>query len=83
MEVQKKIVLNNKSQGKTINICGLNIVLPKKPKASEILFNNKGKEKQKWERTEIPPGLDEDSFESYKDFIKCYQSKNIKAILPL
>ena len=40
--------LNDKSKGKTININGLDISLPKKPKS--ILFSKKKKENQKWER---------------------------------
>jgi len=40
--------LNDKSKGKTININGLDIVLPKKTKS--ILFSKKKKENQKWER---------------------------------
>ena len=80
MGVQNKIVLNDKSQGKTIDICGLNIVLPKKPKASEILFNEKSKKEQKWERTDMPLGLDEDTASKYQDFINQEFTRRLEGV---
>jgi hypothetical protein len=57
------------TKGEIITLDGLNIMLPKKPKQTEILFHRLTKEKQYWRRTELPKGLTPDSEDAFSDFI--------------
>ncbi len=57
------------TKGETINLDGLNIILPKKPKNIDILFHRKEKEDQYWRRTELPKGLTPENEEAYTEFI--------------
>ena len=47
----------NGTEGETIELHGLLVVLPKKPKRSEILFHEKPKAMQMWERIPMPEEL--------------------------
>jgi hypothetical protein len=47
----------NGTEGDIIELHGLLVVLPKKPKKSEILFHDKPKSMQLWERTPMPEEL--------------------------
>lgn len=44
------IPLNEKSKGDSIDICGLDICIPKKPLKKDILFSKKAKKNQMWMR---------------------------------
>lgn len=57
------------TKGEVITLDGLNIMLPKKPKQTEILYHRLPKEQQYWRRTEMPAGLTPDTEEAYTDFI--------------
>lgn len=57
------------TKGEVITLDGLNIMLPKKPKNTEILFHRKEKKDQYWRRQEIPAGLTPDTEEVYTDYI--------------
>ena len=47
----------NGTEGETIELHGLLVVLPKKPKRSEILFHEKPKAMQMWQRIPMPEEL--------------------------
>ena len=47
----------NGTEGDVLELHGLLVVLPKKPKRSEILFHDKPKHLQMWERTPMPEEL--------------------------
>ena len=57
------------TKGDIITLDGLNIMLPKKPKQTDILFHRLPKEQQYWRRTEIPKGLTPDTEEAFAEFI--------------
>lgn len=57
------------TKGEIITLDGLNIMLPKKPKQTEILYHRLPKEQQYWRRTEMPAGLTPDTEEAYTEFI--------------
>jgi len=57
------------TKGEIITLDGLNIMLPKKPKQTEILYHRLPKEQQFWRRTEMPAGLTPDTEEAYTEFI--------------
>jgi hypothetical protein len=57
------------TKGEIITLDGLNIMLPKKPKQTEILYHRLPKEQQYWRRTEMPTGLTPDTEEAYTEFI--------------
>jgi hypothetical protein len=57
------------TKGEVITLDGLNIMLPKKPKQTQILFDRLPKEQQYWRRTELPKGLIPESEEAFADFI--------------
>ena len=47
----------NGTEGDVLELHGLLVVLPKKPKRSEILFHDKPKHLQMWARTPMPEEL--------------------------
>jgi hypothetical protein len=58
--IDEDIVINicpDNSEGDIISISNLDIQIPSKPPKSKILFYNKKKEDQKWERQELPDEL--------------------------
>ena len=57
------------TKGEIITLDGLKIMLPKKPKRSEILFEKYAKEQQYWRRQEMPKGLTPDTEEVFADYI--------------
>lgn len=57
------------SKGKTIELDGLKIQLPKKPAKKDILFSDLPKKEQYWRREEEPEGLNPDSEDAYSEFI--------------
>jgi hypothetical protein len=57
------------TKGKIITLDGLNIMLPKPPKRSEILFSKYAKADQYWRRQEMPKGLTPDTEEAFADYI--------------
>lgn len=57
------------TSGETIYLDGLNIILPKKPKKSDILFSNLPKKEQYWRREPLPAGLTKDSAEAWSSYI--------------
>lgn len=57
------------TKGKIITLDGLNIILPKQPKRSEILFNKYAKADQFWRRQEMPKGLTPDTEEAFAEYI--------------
>lgn len=57
------------TKGKIITLDGLNIMLPKKPKNTEILFHRMPKDQQYWRRTEMPKGLNPDTEEAFAEYI--------------
>jgi hypothetical protein len=69
-EEEDAVVLDAKgSRGEIIELEGLKIQLPKAPRKKDILFNEKKKEDQYWQRTPIPKGLTPDNMDSYTEFI--------------
>lgn len=50
-------LLPESEKGEVLELHGLEIGLPKKPKKSEILFNEKPKKEQRWERIPMPVEL--------------------------
>jgi len=59
----------NGTKGDVVNVGGLNIQLPKKPKKSEILFSDLPKKEQYWRRQEMPKGLNPESEEAFAEYI--------------
>lgn len=57
------------TKGNIITLDGLNIMLPKQPKRTEILFNKYAKADQYWRRQEMPKGLTPDTEEAFADYI--------------
>ena len=57
------------TKGKVITLDGLNIMLPKAPKRSEMLFNKYAKADQFWRRQEVPKGLTPDTEEAFASYI--------------
>ncbi|HEY6143743.1 MAG TPA: hypothetical protein VIV55_10065 [Flavobacterium sp.] len=57
------------TKGEIITLDNLNIMLPKQPNRSEILFNKHRKEDQYWRRIEPPTGLIAGNEDQYADFI--------------
>lgn len=57
------------TKGEIITLDGLNIMLPKKPKRSDMLFDKYPKEQQYWRRQEMPKGLTPDTEEVYATYI--------------
>lgn len=52
-----------------IKVNGLKFKLPVKPSKKDILFSDLKKKNQKWRRTEMPEGLNEDTVPKYSWFI--------------
>lgn len=59
----------NGTKGDIVEIDGLKIQLPKKPKKSEILFSDLPKKEQYWRREEEPDGLTPDSEDAFSEYI--------------
>lgn len=57
------------TKGEVIEIDGLKIQLPKKPKKSEILFSDLPKKEQYWRREEEPEGLNPESEDAFSEYI--------------
>jgi hypothetical protein len=57
------------TKGEIVELDGLKIQLPKKPKKSEILFSDLPKAEQYWRRQEEPDGLNPDSEEAFSEYI--------------
>jgi len=57
------------TKGKTIELDGLKITLPKPPPKSEILFGDFPKKEQYWRRQPVPDGLNPDSEEAFSEWI--------------
>jgi hypothetical protein len=70
-EEEDAVVIDAKgSRGEIIELEGLKIQLPKPPrKKSDILFHDKKKEDQYWQRTPMPRGLTPDNMDVYTEFI--------------
>ena len=68
--MSKPIILNSNSLGDIIEIQGLKIQLPKKPKKKDILFSDKKKVDQRWIREDMPKNLNRDTAEDYYDYIE-------------
>ena len=65
--MSKPIILNPKSLGDIIDIQGLKIQLPKKPRKRDILFSDKKKVEQRWIRQEMPKLLTRENAGDYYD----------------
>ncbi|WZE63606.1 terminase large subunit [Maribacter phage Panino] len=59
----------NGTKGETIDVFGLKVTLPKKPKKSEILFSTLPKKEQYWRRQDLPSGLVPDSEDAFSEYI--------------
>jgi len=57
------------TKGEIINLSGLNIMLPKPPPKTKILFHKLPKEEQYWRRTEVPKGLTVDTEDQFTEYI--------------
>lgn len=57
------------TKGEMITLDGLNIILPKKPKRKDILFEKYAPDQQYWRRIEMPKGLNPDSEAAFTDYI--------------
>lgn len=79
LEEKLIIVDPDGSVGEIIELSGLPIALPKKPKKSDILFHDKPKKDQKWSRLPVPEdirkvkGMD-DWLDKPKEFVSKYSS---------
>ena len=75
---EKLIIIDpDGSVGEIIELSGLPIALPKKPKKSDILFHDKPKKDQKWERLFVPEEIRkvksmDDWLEKPKEFVAKY-----------
>ena len=65
------VISKDGTVGEIYSIMGLNIALPLKPKDKDILNNGKSKLLQKYNRHELPKGLNEETMndDKYSDFI--------------
>tara|TARA_R100000664_G_scaffold34245_1_gene55682 strand:- start:4642 stop:6675 length:2034 start_codon:yes stop_codon:yes gene_type:complete len=54
----------------TLEINGIKFKLPKKPAKKDILFSKKAKKNQKWQRTEMPEGMNEETAGKFSWFIE-------------
>ncbi len=71
-EIDTVIISRDGTLGKIFKIMGLNIGLPEVPDDKSLIINSeKAKHKQKWERHELPQGLNEDTMHQtkYKSYI--------------
>ena len=69
----------NGTEGEVVELHGLLVVLPKKPKRSEILFHDKSKSMQMWQRIPMPEELQkirsmDEWFEKPAEFRKKFSS---------
>jgi hypothetical protein len=75
------ITLDDKSLGEVLNVCDLKVRIPKKPKdKKDILSSNKKKADQKWTRTELPEGLNEETASKFRDFINQEFDRKINGV---
>lgn len=58
----------NSTEGHRIEIDGLGIILPKKPRKNKMLYHDLPKSEQYWRRVEVP-NISTSNVEEYKDFI--------------
>jgi hypothetical protein len=69
-EETKSIMICPKgTKGEVITIDNLNIMLPKKPKNTDIRYHRMPKEQQYWRREEMPKGLTPENENVYADYI--------------
>lgn len=69
-EATKSIMICPKgTKGEVITIDNLNIMLPKKPKNTDIRYHRMPKEQQYWRREEIPKGLTPETENNFADYI--------------
>jgi len=54
----------------TLKINGIKFKLPQKPAKKDILFSNKAKKKQRWQRTEMPEGMTQEASSKFSWFIE-------------
>jgi len=66
----KRVVLFPGNEGEVEVIGGVEIVLPKKPSKSKILYHNRVKKNQKWERLEAPKDLRRDNAVKHVKYIE-------------
>ena len=66
----KRVVLFPGNEGEVEVIAGVEIVLPKKPAKSKILYHNRVKKNQRWEREGIPKDLKRDNAVKYVKYIE-------------
>jgi hypothetical protein len=68
-ETQSIMICPKGTKGEVIVLDGLKIMLPKKPRNTDIMFHRKPKSEQYWIRPEIPKGLTPDTEEAFTDYI--------------
>lgn len=68
-ETQSVMICPKGTKGEVIVLDGLKIMLPKKPRNTDILFHRKPKAEQYWIRPEMPKGLTPDTEEAFTDYI--------------
>jgi hypothetical protein len=68
-ETQSIMICPKGTKGEVIVLDGLKIMLPKKPRNTDIMFHRKPKLEQYWIRPEIPKGLTPDTEEAFTDYI--------------
>lgn len=71
-EIDTVIISKDGTLGKIFKVMGLNIGLPEVPTDKSLIINSeKAKHKQKWERHEMPEGLNEETMhlKKYEDYI--------------
>ena len=57
------------TEGDMITLDGLNIILPKQPPRTKILYHNVRREDQYWKRLREPQGLTPDTIDAYAEYI--------------
>ncbi len=68
-ETKSVMICPKGTKGEIIVLDGLKIMLPKKPKNTDIMFHRKPKSEQYWIRPEMPKGLTPDTEEAFTDYI--------------
>lgn len=73
------IISKDGTLGTIFNVNGLNIGLPEVPNKKEIINWDKTKINQKWQREELPTGLNEDTEDEdkYQEFIEKHEKRRL------
>jgi hypothetical protein len=70
-EIDTVIISKDGTLGDVFNVCGLNIGLPSRPEKKHIINHDKTPANQKWQREQLPQGLNEETYlhPKYADYV--------------